>query len=146
MRKPSHPLRKSTIFQWNQYEMKSMHVNISNFFLIYTTCLQRLFYMFLKLFIYQKKIGPIFEKIFAATMKMFMYHKSSCIPFLNPRTPHNVEQEIIDFRTCLGGFSRFIVSATLFGVRGLEDSRWKEQHFVLHQKKVAFFYAERVRC
>ena len=62
MRKPSHPLRKSTIFQWNQYEMKSMHVNISNFFLIYTTCLQRLFYMFLKLFIYQKKLTLFLKK------------------------------------------------------------------------------------
>ena len=125
--------------------MKSMHVNISNFLLIYTTCLQRLFYMFLKLFIYQKKIGPIFEKIFAATMKMFMYHKSSCIPFLNPRTPSNVEQEIIDFRRGNEGFSRFIVSATLDGVRGLEDSRWEEELSVLHQKKVAFISAERVR-
>ena len=77
----------------------------------------------LKALYISKKIDPIFEKIFAATMKMFMYHKSSCIPFLNPRTPHNVEQEIIDFRRGNEGFSRFIVSATLFGVRGLEDSR-----------------------
>ena len=61
MRKPSRQVRISTIFQWNQYEMKSMHVNISNFFLIYTTCLQRLFYMFLKLFIY-KKNWPYFWK------------------------------------------------------------------------------------
>ena len=91
--------------------------------------------MFKKLFIYQKKIDPIFEKIFVVTMKMFMFHKSSCIPFLNPRTPHNVEQEIIDFRRN-EGIGHFMVSATLEVVRGLEDSRWEvqEKRFVLHQK------------
>ena len=79
-------------------------------------------------------------------MKMFMYHKSSCIPFLNSGTPSNVEQEIIDFRRGNEGIGRFMVSATLDGVRGLEDSRWEEQRFVLHLKKGAFISAERVRC
>ena len=53
-------------------------------------------HVFLTLYV-SKKIDPIFEKIFVVTMKMFMFHKSSCIPFLNPRTPFNVEQEMIDF-------------------------------------------------
>ena len=68
---------------------------------------------------YQKKIDPISEKIFVATMTMFIFQNSSSISFLNPRTPYNVEQEIVDFHGRYEGIGHFMVSSTLYGGPGV---------------------------